>query len=58
MESTSNPIRVTNSEYAQVEAYQKEIVEIFRKEYSELKQKEPFYTNINTVTRFCIAREF
>ncbi len=37
MESTSNPIRVTNSEYAQVEAYQKEILEIFRKDYSELK---------------------
>jgi len=43
---------------AQVETYQKEIIEIFRTEFKNIKEKEHFYTNTNTVTRFCIAREF
>jgi hypothetical protein len=43
---------------AQVETYQKEIIEIFRTEFRNLKEKEHFYTNTNTVTRLCIAREF
>jgi hypothetical protein len=58
MEAISNPIRITNSELAQVEAYQHDIQTIFRQEYAHLADREQFYTNINTVTRFSIAREF
>lgn len=58
METTHNPMWITNSEMAQVEAYQRDILDIFRKEYSHLADRESFYTNINTVARFSIAREF
>jgi hypothetical protein len=58
MESTTNPLFISNSELAQVEAYRKELLQIFRTEYKELEAKEDFFTNIYTVTRFSIAREF
>lgn len=36
MEATPNPLFITNSELAQVEAYQKEMINIFRTEYKHL----------------------
>lgn len=36
MEATPNPLFITNSELAQVEAYQKEMINIFRTEYKNL----------------------
>ena len=53
---TTNPLFITNSQLAQVEAYQKEMIDLFRKEHPELASKENFYTNIHTATRFSIAR--
>jgi hypothetical protein len=58
MEINRNPLHVTNSELAQIEAFQKELVDIFRKDHSAIAEKEHFYTNINTVARFSVAREF
>jgi len=33
-------------------------LDIFKKDYKEIAEKEEFYTNINTITRFSVAREF
>lgn len=49
---------ITNSELAQVHACRDQLIAIFRKEYSNLHAKEDFYTNLHTVTRFSVAREF
>lgn len=57
MQST-NPLGISNSELAQVEAQQKQIIEIFNKKFSHLEHRRDFYTNIYTVARFSIAREF
>ena len=51
-----NPLYITNSELAQVQAYQKELMEIFKKEYENIGDKLDFYTEIHAVTRFSIAR--
>lgn len=53
---SQNPLGVTNSELAQVEATQKLIIEQFNTKYGHLEHRRQFYTNINTVARFCIAR--
>lgn len=39
MESTHNPLYITNSELAQVEAFRKDIIEIFKAEYNALSAK-------------------
>lgn len=46
MESTRNPINITNSEMAQVETYQREIIDIFNKEFSHLEERRNLYTKI------------
>lgn len=53
-----NPLGVSNSQLAQVEAQQKQIIQIFNSKYSHLEHRRDFYTNINTIARFSIAREF
>lgn len=39
MESTNNPLYITNSELAQVEAFRNEIINIFRAEYNTISVK-------------------
>lgn len=53
-----NPLGISNSELAQVEAYQKTINEIFNDKFKHLEHRRDFYTNIQAITRFSIAREF
>lgn len=36
---SNNPLNITNSELAQVEAQQKQIVEIFNKKFAHLEQR-------------------
>ena len=35
-----NPLYITNSELAQVQAYQQEMISIFKKEFQSLQEKE------------------
>lgn len=51
-----NPLGITNSELAQVEAQQRIIIDIFNDKFKHLEHRRDFYTNIHTVTRFSIAR--
>ena len=53
-----NPLGITNSELAQVEAQQKIINQHFTANFKHLEHRRDFYTNIYTITRFCIARDF
>jgi predicted nucleic-acid-binding Zn-ribbon protein len=53
---SKNPLGITNSELAQVEAQQKQIIDIFNSKFSHLEHRRDFYTNIYTVARFSIAR--
>lgn len=55
---SSNPLGISNSELAQVEAQQKQIIDIFNKKFSHLEHRRDFYTNLIIVTKFSIAREF
>lgn len=55
---SQNPLNISNSELAQAEAQQQILIGTFNDKYSHLEHRRDFYTNINTVTRFCIAREF
>ena len=49
---------ITNTEMAQAESYQKAAKQIFRKEFTTTKLTEEFYTDLQAMIRFSIAREF
>lgn len=58
MDKQQNPLGITNSELAQVEAQQKLCIAIFNDKFQHLEHRREFYTNIHTIARFSIAREF
>lgn len=49
---------LTNSELAIAEAIAVEIRTIFDKEFTGAKDRVALYTDLRTITRFAVAREF